>query len=196
MLLPFRSGTGRGPSLRQGRVYLRRPRLDDWEAWSELRADSRDFLVPWEPSWSGDSLSRGAFRRRLRSYQGEWQQGTGYSFLTYRGEDDALLGGATLSNVRRGIAQSASLGYWIGRNHARQGYMTEALVAVLDFAFEHLGLHRVEAACLPNNEASKGLLVKVGFVVEGYSRDYLRINGQWQDHELFSILKSDARHRP
>ncbi len=196
MLLPFRSRSGRGPNLCQGRVYLRPARLDDWKAWSELRTDSRDFLEPWEPSWSGDSLTRAAFRRRLRSYQSEWQQGTGYSFLAYRGEDDALLGGATLSNVRRSVAQSASLGYWIGRNYARQGYMTEALVAVLDYAFDHLGLHRVEAACLPNNEASKGLLLKVGFVEEGYSRDYLRINGQWQDHELFAILKRDTRHRP
>jgi ribosomal-protein-alanine N-acetyltransferase len=195
MLVPFRSGAGRGHRLRQDRVYLRPPRLGDWRAWSQLRADSREFLVPWEPSWTGDSLSRAAFRRRLRSYQSEWQRGTGYSFLICRNEDDAVLGGVTLSNVRRGVAQNANLGYWIGERHARQGYMTEALVGVLDFAFDHLGLHRVEAACLPSNEASKGLLAKVGFAEEGYSRDYLRINGTWQDHLLFAILKGDPRHR-
>ena len=113
-----------------------------------------------------------------------------------RRRDDALLGGITFSNVRRGVAQSASLGYWIGAPHAHQGYMTEALSAVLDFAFDHLALHRVEAACLPDNEASQGLLLKIGFQDEGYARQYLRINGRWQDHRLFALLKGDKRLRP
>lgn len=195
MLLPLRSGAERGLRLQHGRVYLRAPRHGDWQAWAKLRKESRDFLAPWEPSWTDDALTRAAFRRRLRSYDLEWHRGTSYSFLVYRREDEALLGGATLSNVRRGVAQSASLGYWIGQRFAHQGYMTEALTAVLEFAFERLALHRVEAACLPTNEASRGLLLKLGFEEEGYSRQYLRIDGRWRDHCLFAILKGDACDR-
>lgn len=193
MQLPFRSSAMRGPRLKHGRVYLRPARQSDWRAWASLRSESRDFLVPWEPSWSSDALSRAAFRRRLRSHEAEWQRGTGYSFLMFRSDDDALIGGITLSNVRRGVAQSASLGYWVGEPFARQGYMTEGLRAVLDFAFERLALHRIEAACLPANRASQALLCKIGFREEGYSRQYLRINGRWQDHCLFAVLRDDAR---
>lgn len=183
----------RGPRLKHGRVYLRPARQSDWRAWASLRSESRDFLVPWEPSWSSDALSRAAFRRRLRSHEAEWQRGTGYSFLMFRSDDDALIGGVTLSNVRRGVAQGASLGYWVGEPFARQGYMTEGLRAVLDFAFDRLALHRIEAACLPGNRASQGLLLKAGFKEEGYSRQYLRINGRWQDHRLFAVLQDDPR---
>lgn len=196
MQLPFRSSAMRGPRLKHGRVYLRPARQSDWREWAVLRAESRDFLVPWEPSWSSDSLSRSAFRRRLRSHEAEWQRGTGYSFLMFHGEDDALLGGVTLSNVRRGVAQSANLGYWVGERFARQGYMTEGLTAALDFAFERLALHRIEAACLPGNLASQALLRKIGFQEEGYSRQYLRINGRWQDHRVFAVLQGDSRFRP
>ncbi len=196
MQLPFRSSAMRGPRLKHGRVYLRPARQGDWREWATLRAESRDFLVPWEPSWSSDSLSRAAFRRRLKSHETEWQRGTGYSFLMFHAADDQLLGGVTLSNVRRGVAQSASLGYWVGERFARQGYMTEGLTAVLDFAFERLALHRIEAACLPGNRASQALLGKIGFQEEGYSRQYLRINGRWQDHRVFAVLQDDSRFRP
>jgi len=179
--------------LEYGRVRLRPPRRGDWRAWTRLRGQSRAFLEPWEPSWPVDALTRGAFRRRLRQHLFEQESGLGYSFLIFRREDGVLLGGITISNLRRGVAQSANLGYWIGQPYARQGYMAEALSAVLDFAFERLDLHRVEAACLPGNAASQGLLRKVGFSEEGYARRYLRINGQWQDHVLFAILREDPR---
>lgn len=180
--------------LDSGRVVLRPPQLGDWQAWAELRAASREFLTPWEPSWPHDALTRAAFRRRVRAYDREWQQGTGYSFLVFsRDEEATLLGGVTLTNLRRGVAQSVSLGYWIGQAHARQGFMTEALEAVLAFCFDDLGLHRIEAACLPGNVASAGLLRKLGFRSEGHAREYLRINGRWQDHELFAMLRGDRR---
>jgi ribosomal-protein-alanine N-acetyltransferase len=177
----------------RGRIYLRPAHPGDWRAWAELRRDSRGFLEPWEPTWPYDALSRSAFRRRLQQYRDEMRQDTGYAFLLFRKRDHRLLGGVSMSNVRRGVAQSASLGYWIGRPYAHQGYMTEALLAVLDFSFDTLGLHRVEAACLPSNAASRGLLRKVGFTEEGYAREYLRINGVWQDHVLFAILRRDCR---
>ncbi len=182
--------------LERDRVYLRTLRQGDWRDWSELREESREFLVPWEPTWSHDSLSRAAFRRRVKAYDREWQQGTAYSFLILRREDETMLGGATLSHLRRGVAQSASLGYWIGSRHARQGYMTEALGAILDFAFDDLTLHRVEAACLPKNDASRALLMRRGFREEGYAKEYLRINGRWQDHVLFALLRSEWRGQP
>jgi len=173
------------------RVYLRPGRLSDWRAWSRLREQSRAFLTPWEPTWPDDALTRRAFRRRLKQSAQEWEQGLTYSFLIFRIEDDALLGGITLSNVRRGVAQTSSLGYWIGETYARKGYMAEALRIVIDYSFNHLGLHRLEAACLPSNVASQGLLIKCGFSQQGYARQYLRINGKWQDHLLFDTLKSD-----
>ncbi len=114
-----------------------------------------------------------------------------YSFLIFRRVDDVLLGGITLSNLRRGVAQSATLGYWIGSPHGNQGYMTDSLASILEFAFSRIGLHRVEAACLPANEASRRLLLRSGFREEGYAREYLRISGRWQDHQLFAILRDN-----
>jgi ribosomal-protein-alanine N-acetyltransferase len=104
-----------------------------------------------------------------------------------------LLGGLTLANVRRGVAQAGSLGYWIGEPYARRGYMAASVRALLPFAFGGLRLHRVEAACIPSNSASIRLLEKSGFTREGYAREYLCINGIWQDHLLYARLKDDAR---
>lgn len=188
---PWRTTSAQRPRLVLGRVYLRPPTHRDWRVWAELRGESRDFLTPWEPTWAYDALTRGAYRRRLRAHRAEGRQGTSYSFLVFRTDDHALLGGVTLSNIRRGVAQTASLGYWAGARHSRQGYMSEALAAVLHFALGDQGLHRVEAACLPNNAASKALLLKSGFREEGLAREYLRIGGRWQDHLLFGILRED-----
>ncbi len=188
----FRAGPARTLRLVHKRVYLRPPVQRDWREWAALRAESREFLAPWEPTWPYDALTRGAFRRRLKIYKSEARQGSSFSFLIFRRADDVMLGGLTLSNMRRGVAQAGSLGYWIGESYKRQGYMTEALAAVLNFAFVRLGLHRVEAACLPDNLASRTLLLKCGFKEEGYAREYLRINGRWQDHVLFAILRRDC----
>ena len=188
----FLGSQERGLRLQRDRVYLRYPVQRDWRHWSALRADSQAFLAPWEPTWAHDALSQGAFRRRLKMYRAEMRQGVTHSFLIFRTADEALLGGVTLSNLRRGVAQTATLGYWIGAPHARHGYATEALGAVVEYAFQRLGLHRVEAACLPSNEASRRLLLKCGFQEEGYAREYLRINGSWQDHQLFAILRGES----
>lgn len=182
---------GREPLLKGEGVYLRYPRYSDRKAWSALRGDSRDFLTPWEPSWPDDELSPSAFRRRLRRNQSEIRGDTAYPFLLLRQADDMLLGGCTLSSVRRGVCQSASLGYWIGQAHARQGYMSAGLRAVIPFAFGTLGLHRLEAACIPGNEPSRRLLQRAGFREEGHARSYLQINGEWRDHILYALLESD-----
>jgi ribosomal-protein-alanine N-acetyltransferase len=160
-------------------------------AWATLRAASRAHLVPVEPQWSDDELSRAAFRHRLRRYQRDMKEDLGYAFLVFREVDNALLGGLTLSNVRRGVTQAASLGYWIGLPHVRQGYMRAALAVTMPFAFDSLKLHRIEAACLPCNVASIRVLEGAGFKHEGLARNYLKINGAWQDHVLYGLVAED-----
>jgi ribosomal-protein-alanine N-acetyltransferase len=184
---------GQQPVIRGENVYLRYPRVPDFFAWSRLRSESREFLVPWEPSWATDELSKGAFRRRLKKYQRETRLDSAYAFFVFRNEDNALLGGCTLSNVRRGVTQCCALGYWVGERFARQGYMFDAVRALVPFIFKTLGLHRIEAACLPSNDPSKSLLAKAGFREEGLARRYLQINGEWQDHVLFALLADEAR---
>jgi ribosomal-protein-alanine N-acetyltransferase len=176
-----------------GGVWLRAPELCDYSAWAELRGVSRDFLEPWEPAWAEDELSRAAFRRRLKHYYREMREDQGYAFFLFRSGDNALLGGITVSGVRRGVSQSCSIGYWIGRPHAKQGYMYKGVRNVIPYVFDTLRLHRLEAACLPSNAASTRLLEKLGFTREGIARRYLKINRQWQDHLLFALLNDDPR---
>jgi len=177
--------------LRGEGVFLRPPEMRDYEAWSELRAASRAFLVPWEPTWPGDDLTRAGFRRRLRRSHQEIANDEAYPFLIFR-DNGVLVGGLTLGQIRRSVVQSGTLGYWIGAPHARQGLMTAAVRAIIGYGFTTLRLHRIEASCLPNNRASIRLLERTGFTKEGYARAYLRINGAWQDHLLFALLDTDV----
>lgn len=177
------------------RVMLRPPARGDADAWSALRKTSREFLQPWEPTWPADGASRTAFHRRRAQILSEWRNGSGNGFFVFRRDGAALLGGLTLSNLRRGVADTASLGYWIGAPHARRGYMTEAMACALDYAFGALRLHRVEAACIPENAASRALLLKCGFHEEGLARGYLKIDGRWRDHVTFAVLREDERPR-
>ena len=174
-------------------VVLRTPQMTDYPEWAELREASRDFLTPWEPTWPTDDLTRSAFRRRIRRYGEDIRTDQGYAFLVFRKSDGVLVGGLTLANIRRGVAQAGSLGYWMGFPNVRQGYMTAAVNAVIPFALEKLRLHRLEAACIPTNAGSIRLLEKNGFVREGYAREYLCINGIWQDHLLFARLRDAPR---
>ena len=165
--------------------------MSDHEEWASLREESRDFLTPWEPVWPADDLTRAAFRRRLRRYAEDQRTDQAYAFLIFRDEDNAMVGGLTLANIRRGVAQAGSIGYWIGERFARKGYMTAAVRALIPYSFNTLRLHRLEAACIPGNTASVRLLEKTGFKREGYARGYLCINGIWQDHLLYARLKDD-----
>lgn len=182
-----------GPIVRAERVWMRPPQMSDHSEWAALRSVSESFLRPWEPEWSPDELSRSAFRRRLRYYQRDMRDGSGYAFFLFRTGDSKLLGGITLSNARRGVSQSISVGYWIGAPFSRLGLMTSALGAVIPFVFDTLGFRRLEAACLPSNVASRRLLEKCGFQHEGLARQYLRINGAWQDHLLYAMIKDDPQ---
>ncbi|QJE73360.1 GNAT family N-acetyltransferase [Aerophototrophica crusticola] len=175
------------------RVYVRPPQPKDWKSWADVREASRDFLVPWEPTWPTDALTRDSFLRRVRRQAAEWREDEAYAFLVFEQGSGNVVGGVGLTNIRRGVAQMGTMGYWVGKAYARHGYTSEAARLVLGFAFGQLGLHRVEAACLPTNAPSRGLLEKVGFREEGYARAYLRIDGKWADHVLYAILRDDWR---
>ena len=175
------------------KVHLRSPQSADFMAWSTLRGESRDHLVPWEPTWASDELTRESYRRRLRRYQQAERDGTGYMLFIFPNDSNELAGGIQLSNIRQGIAQSAAtIGYWIGKRFAGQGLMTDAVTAVVQHGFGRMGFHRIEAACLPANVASRKVLTKCGFTAEGTARKYLRINGEWQDHLLFAVIAGDS----
>ena len=179
------------PAIGGDTVVLRPPQMSDYPEWAALREASRDFLTPWEPTWPPDDLTRASFRRRIRRYFEDQRGDLAYPFFIFRRNDDALVGGLTLANVRRGCAQACTLGYWMGRDYAQRGYMTAAARGVIPFAFGTLRLHRIEAACIPANTASIKLLERTGFQREGFARQYLCINGLWQDHLLFARLKDD-----
>jgi len=184
-------GLDSGPVLSGATVVLRPPAMGDFKAWRQLRSNSRNFLVPWEPSWPEDDLTRPAFRMRVRACDRDRALGEAYTFFIFLKDQSRLLGGLTLSNIRHGVVQTAILGYWMGEAFAGQGYMRQAVERTLEFAFNELGLHRVEAACLPRNSRSLGLLYRIGFQEEGLARSYLEINGRREDHVLFAILKTD-----
>jgi ribosomal-protein-alanine N-acetyltransferase len=177
-------------------VYLRAPRAADYAPWRDLREVSKSFLQPWEPTWPADDLTRAAFRRRLTAYSRDRDLGVAYPFFVFRAADDALTGGITLSNIRRGVAQMGSIGYWCGRPFTRQGHTLAAVRTVCDFAFRSLGLHRLEAACIPENAPSRRLLAQAGFVEEGYAKAYLKINGAWRDHVLFGLITPFSGFEP
>ncbi len=172
-------------------VFLRPPQMDEWTAWAELRAESRQFLTPWEPTWPPDALNESAYLRRVRRLATEWKTDDGYSFHVFQKERGCLVGGIGLTQVKRGVAQIGTLGYWVGEPFQGRGYITEAVKLISRFAFTQLNLHRVEAACLPENAASRRVLEKAGFVREGYARLYLKIAGDWRDHLTFALLRED-----
>jgi len=175
------------------RLELRLPKSGDFADWSGLRRESAGFLQPWEPTWSKDHLTRKSFGHRVWAAQRAADGGTGFALFIYRRDDRCLLGAITLDHIHRGPAQSGTLGYWIGERHARQGHMREAVEAVVHHAFTKLDLSRVEAGCLPENVASRGVLEKSGFKYEGVAQSYLQIDGRWRTHVLYAALRSDRR---
>ncbi len=182
-------------TLRGENVTLRTPRMSDFTAWSSLRRASYNFLQPWEPVWPNDDLTRGAFRRRLSIYAHDLDLGLGYAFFVFRNTDGALVGGVNLRDVRRGVSQSGAIGYWAGEAYTRHGHTLDAVRTVIQFGFDTLALHRLEAACCPENDASRNLLIKAGFTEEGQARAYLKINGVWRDHLLFGLVRGDIPSR-
>lgn len=175
------------------RLTLRPPQHGDYREWSALRDASQGFLTPWEPTWSADHLTRRAFTNRVYWAQRSIAAGRAVPLFLVERSQKTLLGAITLDNIQRGPSQAATIGYWIGERHARQGYMAEAIRGVVHFAFKTMGLSRIQAACLSENNASRGLLEKCGFKYEGVAQSYLQINGRWRNHVLYSSLREDRR---
>lgn len=188
-MLPFK----RKLRIETERLTLRQSIHSDFRDWTALRVNSRDFLSKWEPAWAEDHLTRKAFTNRVYWAQRSISGGTALPLFLIRRKDEALIGAITLDNIRRGPAQSGTLGYWTGEAFVRQGYMREAIHAVVHQAFVRLDLSRIEAACLPENAASRGLLEKTGFKYEGVAQSYLQIDGRWRSHVLYASLRSDRR---
>lgn len=182
-----------GPMLVGKNVTLRLPARTDFQEWAKLRAESRAFLEPWEPRWAPDELDRAAWRHRINRYREDYGQGSAVPFFLFENSGGKLAGGITLGNIRHGVAQSGQIGYWIGERYAGKGLMLEGLQLLVAHAFDTLRLHRVEAACIPDNKRSIRVLEKAGFRREGLLRSYLRINGIWQDHYLYALIATDVR---
>lgn len=191
MLSPWR----RKVRIETERMVLRLPEHADFNAWSALRAASRDFLTPWEPVWARDHLTRRNFTNRVLWARHSSRRSLAYPFVMLS-RDGRFLGAITLDNIRRGPSDQASLGYWIGADFARQGFMSEAIKAVRQYAFDEIGLSRIEAACLPENLPSRGALEKADFRYEGVAQAYLQINGRWRNHVLYASLRADRRGKP
>ena len=174
-------------------IYLRSPQMDDFSAWSKLRRESSEFLQPWEPLWQENGLTKASFRIRLKQYQSDIISERSMPFYIFLNSNHTLVGGITLSHIRRGVSQTCSMGYWMGARHAGKGLMSDAVAAIVPFVFDTLKLNRLEAASIPDNHRSIALLRRSGFSLEGTVRKYLKINGIWQDHKLFSLLREDPR---
>lgn len=170
--------------------YFRLPRNADYKAWYKLRSESRSFLEKWEPAWEPDALTESAFRNRVIRSSQEFASGVAIPMLLFSRERDELLGGLTIGHIRRGASQSCMIGYWMGERHAGKGHMSAAVRIVIRHVFERLNLHRIEAACIPENDRSIRLLENAGFQREGYMRDYLKIRGEWRDHLLYALVSN------
>jgi [ribosomal protein S5]-alanine N-acetyltransferase len=188
-------GLRRKPKIETERMVLRLPQHGDWRQWAALREESAAHLVAWEPVRAEDHLTRKAFTNRVYWASRAEAAGTALALFLIRRSDQALLGALTLDNIRRGPVQAGTMGYWIGAPFARQGYMREAITAVTHHAFTAMDLSRIEAACLPENAPSRGVLEKCGFKYEGVAQAYLQINGRWRNHVLYANLRGDRRGR-
>lgn len=177
--------------LRGRQVALRLPQARDYTAWYHLRRTSQDFLKPFEPRWTEADLSRRVFSMRVKRARIEAEQGTDYTFFVFLPDEqgETLVGGITLSNIRRRAAQFVSLGYWMGQPFAGKGLMSEAVSVALPFVFETLDLHRIHAAFIPTNMPSRRVLEKNGFIEEGFAERYLQIDGRWEDHVLMGLTR-------
>ena len=179
------------PALKGEKVTLRVPLINDYREWAALRGESRSFLERWEPRWMPDELERTAWRHRIGRYREDYAQGSAVAFFIFERGSGKLAGGITLGNIRHGVSQSGHIGYWVGERYAGRGLMTDAVTVLVRFAFDTLRLHRIEAACIPDNVRSIRVLEKAGFRREGLLRSYLRINGIWQDHYLYARIVDD-----
>lgn len=178
-------------SVRGERVFIRRLEASDAKEVLDLRLANREFFQPWEPVRDGSAYRLAGVTAELQISADLWGTDDGYVFGIFTNDDETLVGGIALRNIARGAWQNATLGYWIAETHNGKGYATEAVQLATRFAFDHAGLHRVQAGTLLHNVASQRVLEKAGYRFEGVSPRYLRIDGRWQDHRMYAITIED-----
>jgi [ribosomal protein S5]-alanine N-acetyltransferase len=181
-----------------GRRILLRPLVaSDFPAWREVRRHNVDWLTKWEasrvPGTPDVVEDRGAFEARCSARQRERMLGTGYGFGLFVG--GTFAGEINLNSIQRGPFQNAYVGYWIDEAQAGNGYVPESLVVAARFAFEELGLHRLQVAIIPRNRSSRRVVEKLGLRDEGVAVRYLAINGVWEDHIRFAITAEEWAER-
>lgn len=187
-MVTTRSSINSPISLHGRRVVLRTLTDLDFEGWHEVRVRCRDWLVKWEPrSAHASHLSEDqrSFSSRCAIRDRERQMGTGFGFGIFH--QGRFVGEITLSSIQRGPLQSAFIGYWIDESVAGQGLMPEAVVTMLQYAFESLRLHRIEVNIIPRNAPSRRVVEKLGLRFEGVAERYLEIDGAWEDHARYAI---------
>jgi ribosomal-protein-alanine N-acetyltransferase len=171
---------------------IRPTALDDVDEQLALRRANREHTARWDPSRDDSFFSAAGQRLELELDQRAWAAGSAFAFAVLAtDEGDRLIGRVALANVVRGPWQNATLGYWIDRRSGGRGHATRAVRLALRYAFENLGLHRVQPAIIPRNDASLRVAEKVGFRREGRALRYLKINGVWEDHEIFALTAED-----
>ena len=191
-----RSGTPVPLSKQGQRVTIRTLEPSNYDQWIEIRQRCRDWLLPWEPRPAGATFppeDRHSFASRCALRERERQMGGGFGFGIFVG--DVFVGELTLSSVVRGPFQNAVIGYWIDSAQAGNGYVPEAVAVALAFAFDDLGLHRIEIAIIPRNERSRRVVEKLNIRLEGVAEKFLQINGVWEDHARFAITAEEWRAR-
>ena len=180
--------------LKTKKVELRGPNYSDFDQWRHLRENSKTFLELWEPKRGNDFFKRRAFNNRVKWAKKSSQAGQAYQFFIFD-KFQTLLGSITIDNIRKDPSNAATLGYWLGKEYTGKGFMREAVLIIIDFSFTTLNISRLEAATLPENKSSRGLLERVGFKYEGVGQSYLEINGRWRNHVLYGLLRNDRRGR-
>jgi ribosomal-protein-alanine N-acetyltransferase len=174
------------------RVRLRPLREDDYEAWNEVRTRCRDWLLPWEPRPAGapyPSEDRTTFTTRCSMRERERQLGTGYGFGIFA--MGRFVGEVNISSVTRGAFQNAYVGYWVDQAQAGRGYVPESCVLLFRFAFEEIGLHRLQISIIPRNRPSRRVAQKLWLRGEGIALRYLEIDGRWEDHVRYALTAEE-----
>ncbi len=197
MALRHPSRNGSAIRLYGRRVMLRPLAANDFRSWSDVRQQNADWLTVWEPSrpaFQPDPVTdRNAFAARCQQRDRDRTNGSAYQFGLFL--DQQVVGEVNLNNVIRGAMQSATIGYWIDQRQAGHAYVAEAVVVVMQFAFEQLALHRVEICIVPRNHRSRRIMEKLAIRDEGTAARYLEINGTWEDHVRYGITAEEWTER-
>lgn len=169
-------------------VYIRLLKTDDAVNALRLQTDNRDFFEEFSMNRNRDFYTMESQMKRIEKYNENMQKDQEYYFGIFKNDDNTLIGTINLFQVLRGGLQSAFIGYFLDKNHNGKGYTTEAAKLIVEHAFHDLKLHRVEAGVMPHNIASMRVLEKAGFHKEGIAKSNVKINGNWEDHQVLAII--------